>query len=102
MSNRALCLKIAVLLMIFMVFPTLTGCNHPMALNPGTTSLNTRTQSVAFFTLVVKNDYKPSFGVAPVHLQVKSSQSGTTQFHLEGDWQGNGTNFLIPWTGVSE
>ena len=102
MSNQEKWLNNTVLLIAFLVLPMLVGCSQGMALKPGATSLDTHTKSVAFFTLVVKNDFKPDYGAAPCFMWVKSSKSETVQFQLEGDWQGNGAPMLFYWMDTSE
>ena len=86
-----------------LVLPMVGGCYHQMALQPKLTSLDTGTQSVAIFTLVVKNDFKPQYGSTPFWITVHSDRTGSTKFLLSGDWEGNGDwRTVINWTGTSE
>jgi hypothetical protein len=85
-----------------LALPLAAGCGHDMALHSGAAAVDTHTKSIVIFTLVVRNDMEPAFGVAPTYVRVKSIRSGTTSFQLAGDWAGHGTDRWAKWTGTSE
>jgi hypothetical protein len=77
-----------------LILPILVGCTSTkdMALNPDIKSLDTQKKSIAIFTLTVRNDFKPDYGLAPCNILVKPSAGSGTWFTLAGDWQGNGAH----------
>jgi len=98
--------KAALWMAIILVLPTLVGCTGSMgmALKASQTSVDTRTKSVAIFTLLVKNDFRqPAFGLGPSDVIVESKQSDTkSHFILEGDWQGKGPTNSLFYDDTSE